>query len=119
MNSPQTPPVNEVVLAGRVSGEPAERELPSGDRLVQFRVVVPRGRRSRKRRPDDGPRASVDTIDIACWTARTRAAALRLQDGQGVRVEGVLRLRFFAVGGGRASRYEVEAGSIRRVSLQP
>ena len=28
--------LNEVILRGRVSGEPHERELPSGDRVVEF-----------------------------------------------------------------------------------
>ena len=34
--------VNEVLLTGRVSGVPEERELPSGDRVVQLRLVVRR-----------------------------------------------------------------------------
>ena len=107
MTSAQTPPVNEVRLAGKVSGEPTERELPSGDLLVQFRLVVPRTQR--KNGPDAVSRASVDTIDIACWTARTRAFAVRFTDGLQVEVRGALRRRFFATGAGRASRYEVEA----------
>lgn len=41
---------NEVRLVGRVSGRPEERVLPSGDRLMTFRVVVtrdpPRGRQT-------------------------------------------------------------------------
>jgi single-strand DNA-binding protein len=56
---------NEVLLTGRVSGEPQERELPSGDRVVQFRVVV---RRATPRPAAEGSRASVDTIDVSCWT---------------------------------------------------
>lgn len=111
--------VNEVNLVGRVSGEPVERELPSGDLLVQFRLVVPRRRvrRSTAKPDDDGPRALVDTIDIACWTSRSRTSALRLVDGQGAQVTGELRRRFFATGAGRASRYEVEASSVKRVTL--
>lgn len=35
---------NVVRLAGRVSGPPSERELPSGDRLVTFRLVITRER---------------------------------------------------------------------------
>jgi len=34
--------VNSVRLVGRVSAEPEHRELPSGDQLVQLRVVVAR-----------------------------------------------------------------------------
>lgn len=104
-------PANEVQLTGRVSGEPVERELPSGDPLVQLRVVVPRPARRGQRR------TQVDTIDVACWSARSRTAALRLTDGAGVRVVGALRRRFFRTGAGAASRYEVEATSVRQVEM--
>lgn len=98
---------NSIRLVGRLSGEVVERELPSGDRVANFRVVVPR--------PDNAPgRATVDTIDIACWSARTRRVAGRLTEGTVVAVEGALRRRFFAAGAARASRYEVEAQRLRR-----
>ncbi|MFX0539760.1 single-stranded DNA-binding protein [Ornithinimicrobium sp. Y1847] len=102
-------PTNEVRLVGRVSGEPTARELPSGDQLVQLRVVV-----DRPPRRGDGGRRQVDTIDVACWSARTRVSAQRLSEGHVVEVEGSLRRRFFATGAGRASRYEVEATRLRR-----
>jgi len=98
---------NRITLVGRLSGEVVERELPSGDVVANFRVVVPR-------RQSGSGRARVDTIDIACWTARTRRVAGRLTEGTVVAVEGALRRRFFASGGGRASRYEVEARRLRR-----
>ncbi|MCW2836261.1 MAG: single-stranded DNA-binding protein, partial [Marmoricola sp.] len=59
---------------------------------------------------------SVDVIDVACWTRRTQRTAEGLTADDGVRVEGALRRRFFAAGGGRASRYEVEAARLVRVS---
>ena len=34
--------VNEVLVGGRISGSPEQRELPSGDTVVQLRLVVPR-----------------------------------------------------------------------------
>ncbi|MGI8717275.1 MAG: hypothetical protein ACR2JN_05535, partial [Lapillicoccus sp.] len=34
--------LNVVRLTGRLSAEPQARELPSGDQIVQLRVVVPR-----------------------------------------------------------------------------
>lgn len=131
MGRDRVAPTNEVQLVGRVSGDPTQRELPSGDVLVQLRVVVPRPPRRAPRQatagePDEDSakdsasarqRLQVDTIDVACWTARSRAAALRLVDGAGARVEGSLRRRFFSTGAGRASRYEVEARSVRRVEL--
>jgi single-strand DNA-binding protein len=98
-----------VRLVGRVSGEVAERELPSGDRLVQVRVVVPRPARA------GGGAAAVDTIDVACWGARVRRSARRLAAGQTVEVSGALRRRFFRAGAATTSRYEVEAASLRLV----
>ncbi|QDB79204.1 single-stranded DNA-binding protein [Georgenia wutianyii] len=99
---------NSVSLVGRVSGAVAERELPSGDRVATFRLVVPR--------PDAAAgRATVDTVDVACWSGRTRRVAGRLGEGSVVAVEGALRRRFFAAGAARVSRYEVEAVRVRRV----
>lgn len=100
---------NAVSLVGRVSGEVVERELPSGDSLTTFRLVVPR--------PDGAEgRARVDTIDVACWSGRTRRVAGRVGEGSVVAVEGALRRRFFATGAGRGSRYEVEAQRLRRLA---
>jgi single-strand DNA-binding protein len=102
--------LNTVALVGRVSAEPVARELPSGDRLLSFRVVV-------ERHPvRAGTRRQVDVIDVACWTRRTQRTAERLAPDDVVRVEGALRRRFFATGAGRASRYEVEAERLVRVT---
>jgi single-strand DNA-binding protein len=100
---------NEVRLVGRVSGEVSERELPSGDRLVALRVVVPRPARA------GGGAVTVDTIDVACWGGRMRQSARRLTSGETVEVSGALRRRFFRAGAATASRYEVEAASLRRI----
>ncbi|WP_298886102.1 single-stranded DNA-binding protein [uncultured Serinicoccus sp.] len=115
MRSTTAAPANEVHLRGRVSGAPTQRELPSGDVLVQLRVVVPRPRQRRRGAAASGSGQRVDTIDVSCWTARARAAALRLEDGSGVEVTGALRRRFFRTGAGSASRYDVEATSLRAV----
>ncbi len=113
--APAPAAVNEVRLVGRVSGPPEQRELPSGDLLVSVRVVVGRPAPARTRTDGAAARAPVDTIDVACWSARARAAALRLADGDHVEVQGALRRRFFRAGGAAVSRYEVEAASVRRV----
>ena len=102
--------LNHVVLVGRLSAAPESRELPSGDRLVTFRVVVDRAP-SR-----DSTRRQVDVIDVACWSKRTQRTAAGLTPDAAVRVEGALRRRFFATGDSRASRYEVEAERVARVS---
>ncbi|HET8988924.1 MAG TPA: single-stranded DNA-binding protein [Humibacillus sp.] len=112
------PALNEVALRGRASAPGEERTLPSGDVIVTLRVVVPREGAAARRSTGSGEvrRASVDTIDVVCWTARTRRTALRLTAGEGVEVEGALRRRFFGGPSGRQSRYEVEATSVRRVA---
>ena len=121
--------VNSVRLVGRVSAEPEHRELPSGDQLVQLRVIV--ARPARRGRSGPGSRGAapttattqgaaparqqVDTIDVTCWTAVTRRAAARLQPGQVVEVHGALRRRFYRAGASTQSRYEVEASLLRRL----
>lgn len=113
----RTAPRNEVVLVGRVPADPEERELPSGDRLVTWRLVV---RRSPSKRSGEGVRApSVDTLDCVAWTAAARRAALGLRAEDVVEVSGALRRRFWRAGAGAASRCEVEASSVRRVSRRP
>jgi single-strand DNA-binding protein len=103
--------VNTVTLVGRVSAAPEARDLPSGDRLVTLRLVVDRP-------PERGStKRAVDVIDVACWSKRTQRTAGSLAPDDAVRVEGALRRRFFATGGGRASRYEVEATRLARVTL--
>ena len=90
--------------------------MPSGDVVVLFRLVVPRpaGRRSASARGASRKAVTVDTIDIACWSARTRRAALRLQEGETAEVSGSLHRRFFRAGGGAVSRYEVDAATVAR-----
>ncbi len=105
---------NEVLLVGRVSGLPEQRELPSGDQIVAWRVVVDR---KPVRRPPEGVRtASVDTFDCVAWTARLRRSALVLAEGDIVEVEAALRRRFWRAGGATASRYELEVLALRRLS---
>jgi single-strand DNA-binding protein len=113
--NPEIPSLNEVVLVGRVSVEPEERQLPSGDQVVTLRLVVDRPPTSRA----TGSRRQVDVIDVACWTKRVQRTARTLQPDEVVRVEGALRRRFFPTAGGRASRYEVEAAKVNRAVRSP
>lgn len=95
---------NEVLLRGRVSGEPTQKELPSGDLVVEFRIVVPRKSR-------DG----VDTLDIAAWTSRTRRTGITLKSDEWVEVSGAVRRRFWQAPSGLASRWQIEASAISRI----
>jgi single-strand DNA-binding protein len=100
--------VNVVRLVGRVSATPEEVELPSGDVLCSFRVVVgrPEGHQSRQR---------VDALECTAWLPRVRRSAMGWQPGDVVEVEGAIRRRFFRAGGSAASRVEVEVSSGRLV----
>ena len=94
--------VNVVRLVGRVSGVPEEVSLPSGDTVWNFRLVVERpAERSR-------PGQTVDTLDCAVWSGRTRRSVASWGAGDVVELEGAVRRRFYNAAGGKASRYEVE-----------
>ena len=96
--------INEVLLRGRVSGEPYEKELPSGDCVVEFRVVIPRKSRE-----------GVDTLDIAAWSSKTRRTGLTLKTEEWVEITGAIRRRFWQGPTGLASRWQVEASAISRI----
>ena len=103
---------NEVHLVGRLAADPVRRELPSGDVLVQFRVVVERGpevRSAGRRSP------TVDTIDCSAWRKGVQRSVSGCLPGDLVEVDGALRRRFWRSPGGPASRSEVEALRVRRV----
>jgi single-strand DNA-binding protein len=102
---------NEVTIAGRLAAAPEPRELPSGDVVVIWRVVVER----------DGPpvtgRPHLDTLECAAWSARLRRTALSWQAGDIVEVHGALRRRFWrSPGAAVSSRYEIEAAGARRLA---
>lgn len=98
------PTRNAVELAGRVSSTPVERELPSGDRVVTFRLVMARDPSPMTK----GSRQTSDWVDCAAWGGRTRRSAMSWQVGDHVEIEGALRRRFFRDGGGASTRLEVE-----------
>ena len=107
---------NEVLLVGRVSGVPEQRELPSGDSIVAWRVVVDRV--PVRPRPEGVRGPSVDTFDCVAWAAALRRTARGLADGYVVEREGALRRRFWRSGAGAASRCELEVSRIRRLRRQ-
>ncbi len=100
--------LNAVALCGRLAAEPEPRELPSGDVLLTFRLVVDRP-------PERGEqRRRVDTIDCAVWSGRVQRTVRTWSAGDTVSVEGHLRRRFRRSEGGAMSRVEVEVTRARR-----
>lgn len=98
---------NSVALLGRLADVPEERELPSGDLLLTFRLVIDRPTRSGQ------GRRQVDTIDCAAWSTRVQRSVRAWSAGDLVTVEGRLRRRFLR-GSVGISRIEVEVTRARR-----
>mgnify|MGYP001554118845 FL=1 len=98
---------NEVLVTGRLSSLAVVKELPSGDEVVSWRIIVDR--------PSGASRAGIDAIDCVAFTARVRQAAMKWQPGEVIETQGALRRRFWRQGLGTASRFEVEASRARRV----
>jgi single-strand DNA-binding protein len=107
--------VNEVRLVGRLSAPPMVKHLPSGAEVVQLRVVVDRPVPTRTPAPDGRKPPTVDTIEVACWSAECRRRGLTCSGTELVEVTGALRRRFWRGPSGLASRYEVEAHRVRVV----
>ncbi len=101
-------PCNEVKLRGRVSSTALEKVLPSGDKVVEFRIVVDRNLGKSKKR-------EVDTLDVAAWTSSSRRKAASLKENVWVEVHGAVRRRFWQAPSGLASRWQVEAHEIHRL----
>ncbi len=101
---------NTVLLRGRVSAAPTERELPSGARIATFRLSVARAPTSMT----TGSRQTTDWVDCTAWSARSRRAVAAWEVGDQVEVSGALRRRFFRAGEGASTRLEVEVVSARR-----
>ncbi|MDQ4084842.1 MAG: single-stranded DNA-binding protein [Actinomycetota bacterium] len=100
--------MNTVSLTGRLAADPEPRELPSGDLLLTFRVVVDRPPSA------DAGRRRVDAIDCAAWSGRVQRTVRSWAAGDLVSVEGHLRRRFRSSESGPTSRVEVEVTGARR-----
>lgn len=96
--------LNDLLLRGRVSAPATVKELPSGDKVVEFRVIITLTDR-------DG----VDTLDIAAWSAKSRKTALSLKGDEWVEISGSVHRRFWQAPTGLASRWQVEAVEISRL----
>ena len=96
--------LNDLLLRGRVSQQPIEKELPSGDKVVEFRLIVSREKQS-----------GVDTLDIGAWSSKSRRTALTLKADEWIEVSGSIHRRFWSAPTGLASRWQVEAVEISRI----
>ncbi len=110
-------PVNEVYLVGRVTSLAIEKELPSGDKVVEFRVVIGRAKSTSSTRSPKSRtgKKEVDSLDIAAWSSKTRKAALSLKVDTWVEIHGAVRRRFWQAPSGLASRWQVEASTVARL----
>lgn len=110
--------VNTVLLVGRLAADPVLRELPSGDLLLSWRLVVQRPSEvvsaSAGRRPP-----SVDTLDCATFLVEVQDQVAGWSPGEVVEVAGALRRRFWRAAAGVASRCEVEVTRARRLATGP
>lgn len=98
---------NEVYLRGRLSTQAEIRELPSGDEVAVWRLIVPR---------EEGGRAAVDTIDCEAYSRQVRRLAAGWPAGIGLEIEGALRRRFWQSPAGTRSRYVVDVRAARRAT---
>ena len=96
--------LNDCLLRGRVSAEAVDRKLPSGEHVVEFRLIITRAERE-----------GVDTLDVAAWSAKARRTALSLKPGEWIEVAGAVRRRFWQSPSGLASRWQIEGSSITRL----
>jgi len=96
--------LNDLLLRGRVSAPATSKELPSGDKVVEFRVIVTRSERE-----------GVDTLDIAAWSAKCRKTALSLKPDEWIEISGSITRRFWQSPTGVASRWQIAAEEIVRL----
>ena len=97
--------VNSVALVGRVTSEAQYVDLPSGQSMARFRIVIPRTKPTTK--------TTVDTVDCIAMKHTIQRKVDGLKIGSIVELSGEIRRRFWKSGAGVASRVEVEVGSLK------
>ena len=108
---PQPQSINEVRIVGRLGQNVNQRDLPSGDLMVCFSIVVDRAALK------SSSRVKVDTIVCQATTKSVVSRLDSLEAGQWVQVEGVLRRRFWRSGAGLGSAMEVEVRRLVRARV--
>lgn len=99
---------NSVELIGRLGKVSSERDLPSGDHITVFSVVVDRPER------EIVGRIKVDAIPCQTFRVSVASKVNHWESGTEVVATGVLRRRFWRTTNGLGSAVEVEVRSLRR-----
>lgn len=95
--------VNLVDLIGEVSEVPTEVTLPSGEEIIEIRLVVsPTG-------------SSKSSLDVTVRDRSLMRRARGLKAGNTIAVQGELRRRFWRSGGSISTRLDIEADSLEKV----
>lgn len=100
---------SQVVIVGRLGSAVTQRELPSGDTVTVFTIIVDRPARA----SSYGSRVRVDAIPCQAFRVTVARRLTSLEPGQWVRAEGRLRRRFWRSGAGLGSALEVEVSSVQ------
>lgn len=100
--------VNEIVLVGRLSGEPEWRELPDDRQVTVWRLIV-------EHRDARSPQDGIDTIRCVSYDRAIQEVVRTWSHGDVIEVHGALRHRFWRSPTGPRGLYEVEASSVVRL----
>jgi single-strand DNA-binding protein len=105
--------VNQIVLVGRLSGEPEWRALPGDRHVAVWRLVV-------EHRDARSPQDSIDTIRCVSYDPAIHSNIRTWSHGDVIEVRGALRHRFWRGPAGPRGLYEVEAaGAVLRLHPPP
>lgn len=105
----EIPGMNEVHLIGKLGQHVFTKEMPSGDVITTFTVIVPRSTR---------PRIGNQKVDsLACQTLKSaiRTKVESWPAGTWVEIHGELRRRFWQSGKGLGSATEIEVRTLIRM----
>lgn len=100
---------SNVSITGRLGTRIDVREMPSGDEIIVFSIVV-----DRPPSPRSHSTAKVDTLPCQSLRRDIRKRVEGLEPGTLVEASGQLRRRFWRAGSGLGSALEIEVDSLRK-----
>lgn len=98
--------LNQVLVVGRITAAPTVRELPSGGRLVSWRIGVARPEDPRR------PGHRLDSLTLVSFEDSMVDRVREYRTGEVVRVSGALRRRIWRGPQGVRSILEVEVSTV-------